>query len=189
VEIVIGVVVVIALIALWAMRLSNRLDRLGARVDAARASLDAQLVRRAAAGQALTDDAPDVLGPERLAVLRNACRAALESDDVGREAAENDLGRLLSELPRGLDPALLHDLIDASNRVMLARRFYNDAVRDTRALRGRRLPRMLRLDRRPPPAFFEIADAVVPAEPGSSPERDGRPAGGETTASATPTDA
>ena len=43
----------------------------------------------------------------------------------------------------------------------LARRFYNDAVRDTVSLRRRRLPRLFRLGgRRPLPAFFEIDDTV-----------------------------
>jgi hypothetical protein len=43
--------------------------------------------------------------------------------------------------------------------VVLARRFYNDAVRDTRELRGRRLPRLLRLHaRRPLPRYFDIDD-------------------------------
>ena len=43
----------------------------------------------------------------------------------------------------------------------LARRFYNDAVRDTQALRGRRLPRVLRLHAgRPVPRFFDIDDRL-----------------------------
>ena len=161
-EIVIPVVAaLVVLLAGWVMWTGTRLDRLGTRVDAARASLDAQLVRRAAAAQALADRDPDLLGAPLAQRLRMACRLALEADDAGREVAENDLGRALAELPAGLDPALLRDLADASTRVILARRFYNDAVRDTRALRSRWLPRLFRLGRQPAPVFFEIADTVV----------------------------
>jgi hypothetical protein len=49
--------------------------------------------------------------------------------------------------------------------VGLARRFYNDAVRDLHALRCRRLPRLLRLHAsRPLPRFFDIderADGIL----------------------------
>jgi hypothetical protein len=45
--------------------------------------------------------------------------------------------------------------------VLIARRFYNDAVRDTRTLRRRRLPRLLHLaGRRELPQFFDIDDTV-----------------------------
>ena len=48
-----------------------------------------------------------------------------------------------------------------TERVVLARRFYNDAVRDLRGLRGQRMPRLLRLGaRRAVPAFFEIDDRL-----------------------------
>ena len=48
----------------------------------------------------------------------------------------------------------------------LARRFYNDAVRDTVSLRRRRLPRLFRLGGAEPlPAFFEIDDTVPVPDP------------------------
>jgi hypothetical protein len=48
-----------------------------------------------------------------------------------------------------------------TTRVGLARRFYNDAVRDTRALRRHRFPRLLRLHaRRPLPRYFDIDDRL-----------------------------
>jgi hypothetical protein len=60
--------------------------------------------------------------------------------------------------------------------VVLARRFYNDAVRDTRSLRSRRLPRLLApAGRRPLPAFFEIADAPVPRRGTNEPETPASP--------------
>ncbi len=163
-EIAVLVVAFLAVLTTWVTWTTTRLDRLDTRVDAAQASLDAQLVRRAAAVQALADRAPERLGPARTERLRTACRAALEADVSVREAAENDLGRALADLPPDLDPASMQDLADASTRVVLARRFYNDAVRDTRALRSRRLPRVLApAGRRPLPSFFEIADTSVPA--------------------------
>jgi hypothetical protein len=57
--------------------------------------------------------------------------------------------------------ALLADLEGTATRIGLARRFYNDAVRDTHALRTRRLPSLLRLHGgRPMPRFFDIEDGL-----------------------------
>jgi Uncharacterized conserved protein len=165
VGIVVVVVVCVVVLATWITWTATRVDRLHTRTDAARASLDAQLVRRAAAVQALVDRAGAGLDPRVAGRMRTAARAALDADDTTRETAENDLGRALQELPVGVsDPDLMRDLRDAASRVVLARRFYNDAVRDTRSLRGRRMPRLLRLGgRRPLPAFFEIDDTAPPA--------------------------
>jgi hypothetical protein len=58
--------------------------------------------------------------------------------------------------------ALQADVQGTAVRIGLARRFYNDAVRDTRALRRRRVSRLLRLHAtRPLPRFFDI-DARLP---------------------------
>ena len=52
---------------------------------------------------------------------------------------------------------------DAETRVMMARRFYNDAVRDTRSLADRFLVRLLRLGGRAQrPEYFEIVERVTP---------------------------
>jgi hypothetical protein len=165
VGIVVTVVAIVVLLATWVTWTATRVDRLHGRVDAARASLDAQLVRRAAALRALVDSSAVALGPELADGLRAVAHASLDADPTTREAAENDLSRALHEIPADLDvdPALLADLTDAARRVAFARRFYNDAVRDTAALRGSRLPRLLRLGgRRRMPAFFEIDDTVPP---------------------------
>ena len=54
---------------------------------------------------------------------------------------------------------LAEELSDATQRVMLARRVHNDAVRDTKALRARRQVRWLRLaGTAPMPEYFEIAE-------------------------------
>jgi hypothetical protein len=163
---VVTVVAVVVLLATWVTWTATRVDRLHGRVDAARSSLDGQLVRRAAALQALADRSATELGAGRASQLRAVARASLDAEPATREAAENDLSRALHTVPADLDPALVADLADAARRLALARRFYNDAVRDTRALRRRRLPRLLRLGgRRPVPAFFEIDDTVPPAPP------------------------
>jgi 8-oxo-dGTP pyrophosphatase MutT (NUDIX family) len=65
-----------------------------------------------------------------------------------------------------VDPAagpagLIAELADAEARVVLARRFHNDAVRDTLALRERRLVRWFRLAGTAAlPTYFEIAEQV-----------------------------
>jgi hypothetical protein len=161
VEVLLVVGAVAVLVALWVDWTATRVHRLHDRTSAARASLDAQLVRRAAALQALAARSAAELGPERARRLAALAAASLDADSTTREAAENDLSRALHDLPPGADPDLLDDIADAARRVGLARRFYNDAVRDTVALRRRRLPRLFRLGgRRPLPAFFEIDDTV-----------------------------
>jgi hypothetical protein len=168
--------VVTVLLAVWVGWTATRVNRLYDRTAAARSSLDAQLVRRAAALQALAEASATDLGPERADRLRRLAGASLDADPATREAAENDLSRALHDVPTGAGSALLDDLTDAARRVALARRFYNDAVRDTVSLRRGRLPRLFRLGgHRPLPAFFEIDDTVPavrrPARAGSPPSR------------------
>ncbi|MDQ6875939.1 MAG: LemA family protein, partial [Actinomycetota bacterium] len=95
-------------------------------------------------------------------------KAARAAEPAGREAAENDLSRLLQQL--GLDPdaPALAELTLAGNRVGIARQFYNDAVRDTRAVRFKPVVRALRLaGHRPMPSYFEIDDTGL-AAPGAT---------------------
>lgn len=151
VVVVVAVVVAVASYLTW---LAARLDRLAIRVDAARAGLDAQLVRRAAAAHALAHDR-DLPG------LHGAAVAAIDAQVEEREAAENSLSRALRAAVPEVEPGALGEVEVAATRVGLARQFHNDAVRDLRALRGRRLVRLLRLSGRAPlPAYFEIDDAV-----------------------------
>ena len=141
--------------AVGAMRAATRLDRLHVRTDAAWAALDAALYRRAVAASALD-------GPGS---LRRAAHAALLAVPSVREDAENELGRMLSVLDRrGLEPARASRLADAEQAVVIARRVYNDAVRDTRALRSRRLVRWLHLAGTATlPNYFEIVEPALPA--------------------------
>jgi hypothetical protein len=153
--------VVVALLVAWTAWTLTRLRRLEARVDRAWTALDTQLARRAAVAGELVRDHPGALGgaADRLAAAARDARTPPAGD---RELAENALGRELRELPGelpGVPAALRDDLAGTATRVQLARRFYNDAVRDTRELRGRRLPRLLRLHaRRPLPRYFDIDD-------------------------------
>ncbi|MFD0201484.1 MULTISPECIES: NUDIX hydrolase [Saccharothrix] len=141
------------LIGPWTLGTANRLDRLHVRTDAAWAALDAALARRAVVTRAVAA----VCGkPE----LRAAADRAERSPRSDREAAENRLSALLEGLDRSvLEPALAAELSDAEQRVVLARRVHNDAVRDTLALRRRRSVRWLRLaGTAPTPSYFEIAE-------------------------------
>ena len=153
-----------ALLGFYVTWTAGRLDRLHARVDASWAALDAALVRRAAAARAVAGRLED---PRARAALTAAASAALEATEPDRERVENDLSRALkASLPLVLhDPsgdAATAELQTAATRVGLARSFHNAAVKDTRAVRLRRLPRALRLaGRRALPEYFEIDDTAV----------------------------
>ncbi len=165
-EVIIAALAVTVVLLAWVSWTATRLDRLHGRTSLARSALDAALVRRAAALQALASQPRTALDPQREARLLELAAASLDADDSTREAAENDLSRALRDVPAGADPALLADLTDAARRVALARRFYNDAVRDTVLLRRRRVPRLLRLGGAEPlPAFFEIDDTFPEPTP------------------------
>jgi hypothetical protein len=154
------VLVVLALLTLYATWTAGRLDRLHARVDAAWAALDAQLVRRAAAARALAAELPGDAG----CALEQAAHRALEHDrEQGREAVENDLSRALrAVLPVVREGTAFEELVSAATRVGLARSFYNTAVQDARAVRLRRMPRALRLaGHRALPQYFEIDDTAL----------------------------
>ena len=91
--------------------------------------------------------------------LRRLADVADRADRAHRADAENDLSRALSAIPAASDPDLAAELADAGERVVLARRFYNDAVRDTRALRAVLFTRIFGLAGRAAlPDYFEIAE-------------------------------
>ena len=152
------------LLLVWTAWTLTRLGRLESRVDRAWTALDTQLQRRAHVAEELVRHHPAALGPDAAARLDRAAAEARAPGDADREMAENALGRVLRELPGelpGVPDPLLTDLTGTATRVALARRFYNDAVRDTRALRRRRLCRLLRLHAgRPLPRYFDIDDRL-----------------------------
>ncbi|MEU5696548.1 NUDIX domain-containing protein [Actinosynnema sp. NPDC020468] len=143
----------VVLIGPWLLGTANRLDRLHVRTDAAWAALDAALARRAVVTRAVAV----VCGDDG---LRAAADHAERASRAEREGAENELTALLDVLDRSvLAAALAAELGDAEQRVVLARRVHNDAVRDTLALRRRRPVRWLRLaGTAPTPSYFEIAE-------------------------------
>ncbi len=151
-----GVVLVVLLA--WAAFALTRLRRLDDRVTRAWDVLDGALARRTELAAVATRDRADQLGPDLAHALDGAVTAARRPAGGDREVAENALGRLLREVP---GPVRSAGLDDAGWRVGLARRFYNDAVRDTRALRRRPIARVLRLHAsRPLPRFFDIDDGL-----------------------------
>ena len=132
---------------------AGRLDRLHARVETARAALDAALVRRSSVALELA--ACGLLDPATSLLIAGAAHDARAGGELN-ELAESDLTRALraalgqpgfraalAELGRGEE--LLAELEAAAHQVFLARKFYNDAVAVTRAARRRWLARLLRL--------------------------------------------
>lgn len=166
------IVAVLAATGVYISWRAGRLDRLHARLETARASLDAALVRRSSvalelASSGLLDPAASLL----LADLAHDARSA----QTGRELAESDLTRALRavfsqpdfhaslERREGAEE-LLAELESTAHQVFLARKFYNDAVAATTAARRRWLARLLRLaGGAPMPEFFEIDDTLAPA--------------------------
>ena len=139
---------------------ANRLDRLHVRTEAAWVALEGALSRRVAATR--TAVAAGAFPPRTSASLRRLTALADRADRGHRADAENDLTRALAELPPLASTELATELADAGERVALARRFYNDAVRDTRALRTARFTRWFRLAGRAAlPDYFEIADPAT----------------------------
>lgn len=157
-------VLVAVLLTMWVTFTLTRLDRLHARVDAAQAALDAQLVRRAAALLHVAESPDSGAAEHRRAYYEMVARAALDVDTAERPTAENAVGRALTDLAErepDLGGAAAAELRETAARVQIARRFYNDAVRDTRTLRARRMPRLLHLaGRRATPDFFDIDDTL-----------------------------
>ncbi|OSC37515.1 NUDIX hydrolase [Mycobacterium decipiens] len=155
-----GAVLLVVLIAFgaWGYQTANRLNRLNVRYDLSWQSLDGALARRAVVARAVATDAYGGAAPgRRLAALADAAECAPRH---ARENAENELSAALAVVnPASLPAALIAELADAEARVLLARRFHNDAVRDTLALGERRLVRALRLGGTATlPTYFEIAE-------------------------------
>ncbi|GAB2586108.1 membrane protein [Streptomyces capparidis] len=147
---------------------AGRLDRLHTRIDASRAALDAQLLRRASVAQELATSG--LLDPAASLVLYQAAQAARQADDEQREVAESELSQALRAVfgeeeqvealhavPGGEEAT--RELAAAMRRATMARRFHNDSVRAARAVRRHRLVRWFRLAGYAPfPMTFEMDD-------------------------------
>lgn len=160
---------VVIAIGLWAYSTANRLDRLHVRSDQSWQALEAALSRRAvvarAVASALADPGADPAALERAELLAALADRAERTGRPDREAVENQLSAALSAVDSArLRPQMVAELADAEARVLIARRFHNDAVRDTLALRTRRPVRILHLGGTAPlPTYFEITERATPA--------------------------
>lgn len=187
------IVIILAVLVLTGVYVSwraGRLDRLHARLETARASLDATLVRRSSitlelASAGLLRPATSLL----LATLaRDARLAPADRELADRELAESELTKALrtafsqpgfresaSRAGRAGADELLAELEATAHQVVLARMFYNDAVLATAAARRRPLARALRLaGGAPMPEFFEIDDSLAPGGTGPGTAYDGK---------------
>lgn len=165
---VVWLLLAVTLIGFYLSWTAGRLDRLHNRIDAARSALDAQLVRRSAVALELATCG--LLDPAAALLIAGAAHEAREAPDLDRELAESDLSRALRAALDQPDQAaelradrsgaeLLGELDAAAHRVVMARRFHNDAVRATRAVRTKRHVRYLRLaGHASQPVSFECDD-------------------------------
>lgn len=164
---------VAVLLLAWTAWTLTRLRRLEGRVARAWSVLDTRLQQRAALAADLASEHAAVLGEDRATRLKAVAHEAGRPRTGDRELAENALGRELRALPAelpGVPARLLTELAEADARMGLARRFYNDAVRDTHLLRLHRFPRLLRLHAdRPLPRFFDVEDGLDAVTTGAGP--------------------
>ncbi|MQY11927.1 hypothetical protein SRB5_20470 [Streptomyces sp. RB5] len=162
------IAVALFLIGVYLSWTAGRLDRLHTRIDASRAALDAQLLRRASVTQELA--VSGLLDPAAAMVLHQAAHAARQAEEDQREVAESELSQALRavfEEPEQIEALRrapggdesVGELAEAARRVPMARRFHNDAVRAARALRRHRKVRLFRLAGHAPfPLAFEMDD-------------------------------
>lgn len=169
----------ISLVSAWVLYvtwLAARLRRLYVRVDAASRALDAALVRRALGVAELAVMQPIALG-SRADVTELAAHGALRALAEDREAAESELTRAVQDAlwSRVLQSGTLEsrelqsgfaEVLTQNRSVETARALYNDAVRDTCALRRRWHVRTLRLAvHRRRPTYFDIDATLTTALP------------------------
>ncbi|AWB85084.1 hypothetical protein C3E79_06230 [Corynebacterium liangguodongii] len=130
---------VIAL-CLWAYLTAHRLDRLHIRLDRSREALQAALDRRCAVIAAtLPSLASRARATEEIRLTARDIATRLEAEDALRGAVDGGVDK------DARADAAREALAEADVRVMLALRFYNDAVRETRAIRLLAPVRALRL--------------------------------------------
>lgn len=138
------IVVMVAVLSAWLSWTAGRLDRMHLRVEAARASLDAQLQRRASVAAEL---AAGGLGePASALVLLDAARSARDGDG-SREGwqAESGLTGALHAVELPPEDPLTEELIEATRGVHVSRRIHNDLAARAAALHQRRRVRWFRL--------------------------------------------
>jgi hypothetical protein len=151
---VLGVVAVVALLSAYLGWTARRVERVHVRAQSAERSLDAHLLRRAAAAAVVAEHQDD----QELYAL---ARLALDAGPDEREPAENDLTRRLATVPLDDADAAARALVVTNRRVVLARQVHTDLVRDALTARHRPLVRALGMARRyPRPQYFDIIEPV-----------------------------
>lgn len=160
------VAALVVTVGFWAYSVANRLDRLHVRSDLSWLALDAALARRAVVARSIAASISAAEGR----TLAHLADSAERADRAHREAAENALSAALAKVDTDrLRSPLVAELADAEARVLIARRFHNDAVRDTLALRTRRTVQWLHLGGTAPlPTYFEIAERAGTSVPVSA---------------------
>lgn len=139
-------VAIVSFVLAWAYFTAQRLNRLHIRVDRSLASLAAALDRRAVLAQALVP-----------ATVELAARIQSIELEPGNFDERAQLERELAGMLKGIEEPLL---IDATARVELAHRFYNDSVTTTRTLRLRPMVRLFHLGGTARlPEYFELRHA------------------------------
>lgn len=178
------VIAAVALVAWYLSYTAARLDRLHTRVEGSAASLDAQLVRRAEVVREVAGSG--ALDPASAALLADAASASLDAadaaspaetvrpDGIGAQRAETEAmltqvlrttltADVINQLRDEYDgwPEVVERLRSAGQRVEIARRFHNEAVRDVRRLRHRPQVRYLGLAGHTPlPSPVEFDDQL-----------------------------
>jgi hypothetical protein len=162
--------IVVLFVGIYLSWTAGRVDRLHWRVEASKAVLDAQLLRRS--GAALDLAGGGLLDPASAVLVADAASRARTVEEPGREQAESELtealgaaladpdhtGSLRSQPGAG---AAMDELSDACRRASHARRFHNDTVRAAHRLRRKALVRWLGLAGHAPwPETVELDDEL-----------------------------
>jgi hypothetical protein len=172
--VLVAAVFVLLLLGSYGSWTAGRLDRLHHRVGMARASLEAELARRAALVAELAGSGE--LDPASSLLLLDAAHRARCANDDEREQCESALSRAIAatvgpttarpaeepgdgRTPAGELEPWAGEVATAMRRVQMARRFHNDVVVSTRELRQRRLVTWFRLaGHAPMPRTIELED-------------------------------
>lgn len=179
-EVLLAVVLVLGLFLWLGWLRANRLDRLHRKVASTRATLDSQLVRRAAVAAELASSGR--LDPVSSVLIGEGAFEALDiADWEGPARQREEVESALSSTLRAVlddegqvealrcDPVgarLLEELAQAWYRVQLARRFHNEAVSQAQRVRRKALVRLFRLaGHAEMPQTIEIDDAWPDAMP------------------------
>jgi hypothetical protein len=163
----VGVLLVVGVYLSWT---AGRLDRTHSRVDASRAVLDAELLRRSST--VLDIAASGLLDPATSVLWADAASRAASAGESARDQAESDLTTVLAAAlddPDDVDvlrkdrrvDAALGELAVACRRAGHARRFHNDLVRSAQRLRRKLVVRVFGLAGHAPwPETAELDDRV-----------------------------